>query len=72
MEHFRNEGFGWVCISCDVDPPEVDDRGRSRLLREGEAEGKVPQLSITALAKWTSADHDALACPKCGITERIT
>ncbi|MDM7921612.1 MAG: hypothetical protein QUS14_04860, partial [Pyrinomonadaceae bacterium] len=43
--------------------------GRSRLLFEGEAEGKTPQLSSRALAKWADPAQRYLICPKCGIRE---
>jgi hypothetical protein len=70
VENFYNEGFGWVCKACErefaSDAPE-----RSRLLREGEAESKQPELSGKALARWTDAERKTLVCPRCGIEEPI-
>jgi hypothetical protein len=73
-DHFINEGFGWVCKHCSAEmSARVDASGdtRARFFREGEAEEKVPRLSTTALARWTSPARRALACPRCGIEEPI-
>jgi len=71
LNDFYNEGFGWICRHCareleTVSPPETK---HSRLLREGEAEGKSPQLSTPALAKWADPAQRILECPRCGVTE---
>ena len=73
IEHndFYNDGFGWVCRHCERLAPKSKDDDRSRLLIEGEAESRNPQLSNRALAKWADAAQRTLVCPKCGITELI-
>ena len=70
LSDFINDGFGWVCRHCDAErrPGRAD---QSRLLREGEAEGKEPRLSNEALAKWADPEQLTLVCPRCGITERV-
>jgi hypothetical protein len=70
LHDFYNDGFGWVCRHCER---ELSPHGnlRSRLLYEGEAEGKNPQLSNRALAKWADAAQRTLVCPRCGITEPV-
>ena len=71
-EKFFNEGFGWVCRHCALDQPKrTDERQISRLLREGESEGKIPKLSTVALARWTDSSHTALECPRCGTMETL-
>jgi hypothetical protein len=73
IDHFINEGFGWVCKHCSARRQahaEVEP-GRARFFTEGEAEEKEPRLSTTALARWTNASHRALSCPRCGIEEMI-
>jgi hypothetical protein len=72
FQHFRNFGLGWVCKKCDGGSESTSVGNHSRLLTEGEAEGKMPELSNRALAKWTSAERDTLMCPNCGVTEMIT
>ena len=75
IDHFINEGFGWVCKHCSAEMrARVDAESgdtRARFFREGEAEEKEPRLSTPALARWTSAARRALACPRCGIEEVI-
>jgi hypothetical protein len=69
---FFNKGFGWVCRHCDVELSRKASVGtHSRLISEGEAEAKIPQLSTLALAKWADPERRTLMCPRCGITERI-
>jgi hypothetical protein len=70
---FFNKGFGWVCRQCDSELSRTStySRTHSRLLEEGEAESKTPQLSTLALAKWADAERRTLTCPRCAITERI-
>jgi hypothetical protein len=69
---FVNDGFGWICRHCARELREPADRSKhSRLMREGEAEGKNPSLSTQALARWVDKTHRALTCPRCGITESI-
>lgn len=71
-QDFINDGFGWKCLRCDnelsISKPEEE---KSRLMQEGEAESKNPQLSNSALAKWFDAAQTTLICPRCGITELI-
>ncbi len=74
IEHFINEGFGWVCKHCSAgtEARAGEKPGRARFFREGEAEEKEPPLSTPALARWTSAARTALACPRCGIQEVVS
>lgn len=71
LNDFYNSGFGWICRQCEgefqkkVHMPQK----HSRLMREGEAESKNPELSSPALAKWADPAHRTLVCPNCGITE---
>ncbi|HUR96511.1 MAG TPA: hypothetical protein VMZ26_00455 [Pyrinomonadaceae bacterium] len=69
LNDFYNEGFGWICRHCEREPAVASDEQTSRLLREGEAESKTPQLSIRSLAKWADAAQRILVCPQCGISE---
>lgn len=70
LNDFYNAGFGWICRHCerDLEKP-VSDAKQSRLMREGEAESKQPELSNVALAKWADRAQTTLVCPRCGITE---
>lgn len=69
--HFRNDGFGWICGSCEEkSPPSTSGGSRSRLMREGEAESKNPTLSSEAIAKWADRENKILTCPRCGTTEQ--
>ena len=73
LKNFYNDGFGWICKSCERELDRLDDSGEekhSRLMREGEAESKKPQFSNIALAKWTDETKSTLICPRCGVTER--
>lgn len=70
LNDFYNDGFGWVCRHCERElAKETDERRHSRLLTEGESEGKNPALSNKALAKWADPVQRILECPRCGITE---
>lgn len=70
LNDFYNDGFGWICRHCERElQSSVSDEKTSRLMREGEAESKNPQLSSLALAKWADATQRILVCPRCGITE---
>ena len=71
LNDFYNDGFGWTCRHCERELGQEPGDGHSRLLREGEAEGKNPRLSATALAKWADAEQRTLICPRCGITELV-
>jgi hypothetical protein len=73
IDHFINEGFGWVCKHCSANQEaRADEHGaRARFFTEGEAEEKEMRLSTTALARWTSPAHRALFCPRCGIEEVV-
>lgn len=69
--HFYNDGFGWICRRCERDlKAETETAPHSRLMREGEAEGKSPRLS-SALARWADKSRRALVCPRCGITQEV-
>ena len=70
LKAFYNRGFGWICKRCEreLEKP-ISDSHSSRLMREGEAESKLPRFSNLALAKWTDASQRTLICPRCGITE---
>jgi hypothetical protein len=73
LQYFYNDGFGWICRQCELElarPAEQLDQP-SRLLREGEAEGKSPKLSSIALARWEDPSQRALVCPRCGISETV-
>ena len=69
-EKFYNRGFGWICRNCEAAKPKPLP-GRSRLMREGESEGKSPALSNPALARWMNAERTKLECPNCGTNENI-
>ena len=72
LENFYNEGFGWMCRRCVLEEDVADGGHRhSRLLREGEAEGKTPRLSTRSLARWKDASRKILECPRCGATEML-
>ena len=72
LNDFYNDGFGWVCRQCERQSENTsDDRSHSRLLTEGESEGKNPALSNKALAKWADPAQRILECPRCGITELV-
>jgi DNA-directed RNA polymerase subunit M/transcription elongation factor TFIIS len=74
IEHFINEGFGWVCKHCSRSAEaRAEDKhsARARFFSEGEAEEKEQKLSTTALARWTSPARRALRCPRCGIEEMV-
>jgi hypothetical protein len=73
IDHFINEGFGWVCKHCSIEmEARVHEKNtRARFFSEGEAEDKEPALSTLALARWTSPSRHALSCPRCGIEEMI-
>ena len=71
LKDFYNDGFGWMCRRCDREFGVASNSGPSRLLREGEAESKRPELSSRALAKWEDASQRVLVCPRCGISESV-
>lgn len=72
LNDFYNKGFGWICLRCEKDlVREIAADLPSRLIREGEAEGKNPSLSTEALAKWADPAHSTLTCPRCGISELV-
>ena len=72
INDFKNEGFGWICRQCESEiDSSVAAQQRSRLMTEGEAESKNPELSNRALAKWADAAQTTLVCPRCGITEAV-
>lgn len=48
LNDFYNDGFGWICKSCERElkrEEKVSDDKLSRLMSEGEAESKQPKLS---------------------------
>lgn len=71
LNDFFNDGFGWMCTHCFREFEADPDRSTNvpRLMTEGEAESKSPQLSNPALAKWADPAHRILTCPRCGISE---
>ena len=71
LTDFYNEGFGWICRHCEREMGETRVDETSRLLREGEAESKRPELSSRAIAKWADAAQRVLLCPRCGISESV-
>ena len=71
LNDFYNDGFGWICRQCERELETATATPTSRLLREGEAESKSPQLSSRALAKWADAAQRILVCPRCGISEMV-
>ncbi len=72
LEHFFNDGFGWLCRACArrIEAPGETEK-HSRLWREGEAETKSPRLANFALAKWADEARTTLICPRCGVTEKV-
>jgi rubrerythrin len=72
LNDFFNDGFGWVCRHCDRTDQAADSHDRpSRLITEGEAESKTPELTNKALAKWADPAQRILTCPRCGTTELV-
>jgi len=71
LNDFQNDGFGWYCRQCEREMAVRKPKKKSRLLSEGEAESKTPDLSTEALAKWDDATRTRLTCPRCGITESV-
>ena len=72
LNNFYNDGFGWICRHCERElsaDASRDDGSGSRLMTEGEAENKMPEMSNKALAKWADPAQRTLICPKCGTTE---
>lgn len=72
IRNFYNKGFGWICRRCERDNSPADSLQPSRLLAEGESEGKNPRLSTIALARWADETRQTLECPQCGTKESIT
>ncbi len=74
LNDFYNHGFGWICKLCERELEQLEtdsDKKISRLMSEGEAESKQPELSNLALAKWADKTKQTLMCPRCGIVETI-
>jgi hypothetical protein len=72
MKDFYNDGFGWICRQCERElSGDGEAEAPSRLMTEGEAEGKTPEMSNKALARWMDAAQTTLVCPRCGITEPV-
>lgn len=73
IDNFYNDGFGWICRHCERELNQENaekNEEHSRLMTEGEAESKQPELSGAALAKWLDAAQTILTCPRCGVTEK--
>lgn len=73
LNDFYNRGFGWICRHCERELTPANDSSEtlSRIMREGEAESKTPEMSNLALAKWADPAHRTLICPRCGINELV-
>jgi hypothetical protein len=73
VEHFINNGYGWICLHCSTEQNahEEPDAARARFFSEGEAEEKEPHLSSRGLAKWRDSSREILYCSDCGIEERV-
>lgn len=73
LSDFFNDGYGWACRHCtrELELASPEGPARSRLLSEGEAESKQPELSHKALAKWADPARRVLICPRCGVTELV-
>ncbi|PYS88743.1 MAG: hypothetical protein DMF62_08975 [Acidobacteria bacterium] len=72
LKDFYNDGFGWICRQCERELSlDKDPQSKSRLMTEGEAESKTPELSNRAMAKWFDAAQTALICPRCSVTEPV-
>jgi len=72
LEHFYNKGFGWFCRQCEKEIAAPGGSSQhSRLMSEGEAEGKNPQLSSIAIARWANESRNILECPRCGVQEWV-
>ena len=74
INDFYNDGFGWICKPCERElksEQNAAEKQKSRLMREGETESKLPRFSNLALAKWADVTKRTLMCPRCGITEPI-
>lgn len=73
LKKFYNDGFGWKCTKCESKLKKQNNQReeKSRLMSEGEAESKSPELSNLALAKWADAEQKTLICPRCGIIEGV-
>ena len=72
LRDFYNDGFGWICRRCEQELAAMEETNEvSRLMTEGEAESKQPQMSNRALAKWADAAQTILECPRCGISEIV-
>ena len=69
--NFYNKGYGWICGRCERDDLGADIGRHSRLLSEGESEGKPPRLSTAALARWADGTRQTLECPLCGTKESV-
>ena len=73
IDHFINEGFGWVCKHCSAETGArvTEKETRARFFSEGEAEDKEPVFSTPLLARWSSLTRRTLVCPRCGIEELV-
>jgi hypothetical protein len=57
LNDFYNEGFGWICRHCERELASQRSPGpQSRLMTEGEAESKQPQMSNDAPRKMDRQD----------------
>jgi transcription elongation factor Elf1 len=73
IDHFINEGFGWVCKHCSAETEArvTEKDTRARFFSEGEAEDKEPVFATPLLARWSSPTRRTLVCPRCGIEELV-
>ena len=73
LNEFYNDGFGWICRHCERELNDVSTPAEEpRIMHEGEAEAKSPDLSTKALAVWADRLRETLRCPRCGVTEAIS
>ncbi|HUS11898.1 MAG TPA: hypothetical protein VMZ30_15640 [Pyrinomonadaceae bacterium] len=73
--HFFDLGYGWLCKHCSAADTEANHQPpatHNSFLRAAQPEKKEAKQSGLALASWTDASRNALACPRCGIEERIS
>ena len=73
--HFFDLGYGWLCKHCsaeDADAGQQQSEQRTRFFSDSQAGGNEPRLSTPALARWTDASRQTLACPRCGIEEMVS
>ena len=74
MEHFINNGYGWMCRRCheqeETARVPAKSGARARFYSEGEAEEREPRYSSLSLARWRDESRQELVCPTCGVVEK--